>query len=120
MDGSENRQIARDSLFVMADLRLEGVDGEHRIKVRNLSSGGMMGEGLVRVSRGTSVHVNVRNIGWIAGSIAWVQDNRFGVAFAEEIDPREARSPLGDGAATGAAARPVIFDSTLGGAIRKI
>ena len=50
MDGTDNRQIARDSLFVLADLRVDGLDGEHRIKVRNLSSGGMMGEGPVRVT----------------------------------------------------------------------
>jgi hypothetical protein len=91
MDGSENRQIARDSLFVLADLRLEGEPLEHRIKVRNLSEGGMMGEGAVRVRRGSAIEVNIRNIGWVKGTVAWVQDTRFGVAFAEPIDPRLAR-----------------------------
>lgn len=120
MDGSENRQIARDSLFVMADLRLDGLDGEYRIKMRNLSAGGMMGEGTVRVARGASVQVNVRNIGWVEGRVAWVQDNRFGVAFSEEIDPREARSPLGEGTPAPAHTRPVIFDPQAGGAVRKV
>jgi len=91
MSGNENRQIARDSLFLMADLRVEGLAGEHRIKVRNLSDGGMMGEGPVRVLRGAIIEVNIRNIGWVKGSVAWVQDNRFGVAFADPIDPRLAR-----------------------------
>ena len=96
----EHRHLNRDSLFLMAELRIEGEDGEHRIKVRNLSAGGMMGEGNVRVTRGTVVWVEIRNIGWVEGSIAWVQDNRFGVAFREEIDPKLARPPLpaGDGA----------------------
>jgi hypothetical protein len=94
MDGNENRQIARDSLFVMADLRLAGSDGEHRIKVRNLSAGGMMGEGAVRVTRGDKISVKIRNVGWIEGSVAWVQDDRFGVAFHEEIDPKVARAPV--------------------------
>ena len=93
MDEAEQRQIARDSLFVMADLRLDGELTEHRIKVRNLSAGGMMGEGTVRVGRGALVWINVRNIGWVEGSIAWVQDNRFGIAFREEIDPKVARAP---------------------------
>ena len=97
MDGSENRQIARDSLFVMADLRLPGSQEEHRIKVRNLSAGGMMGEGSLRVVRGDDIEVNIRNIGWVAGSVAWVQDDRFGVAFREEIDPKVARAPVGAG-----------------------
>jgi len=96
MDGSENRQIARDSLFVMADLRIDGIDGEHRIKMRNLSAGGMMGEGSVRVSRGSSVSVNIRNIGWIDGTVAWVHQNRFGVAFRDEIDPAIVRMPMKD------------------------
>jgi microcystin degradation protein MlrC len=91
MDGNENRQIARDSLFVMADLRTDGQPTEYRIKVRNLSEGGMMGEGAVRVLRGTAVEVNIRNIGWVKGTVAWVQDSRFGVAFVEPIDPRLAR-----------------------------
>lgn len=94
MDGSENRQIARDSLFVMADLRLGGGEEEHRIKVRNLSAGGMMGEGTVRVARGDTVEVNIRNVGWVPGSVAWVQEDRFGVAFSEEIDPKVARAPV--------------------------
>ena len=94
MDGSENRQIARDSLFVMADLRLPASSAEHRIKVRNLSAGGMMGEGTVRVARGDLVEVNIRNIGWVEGSVAWVQDDRFGIAFQDEIDPKVARAPV--------------------------
>lgn len=94
MNGSENRQIARDSLFVMADLRLPDSKTEHRIKVRNLSAGGMMGEGALRVARGDQVEVNIRNIGWVEGLVAWVQDDRFGVAFQEEIDPKVARAPL--------------------------
>lgn len=93
MNGTKNRQISRDSLFVMAEMRLDGVEGDHRIKLRNLSAGGMMGEGTVRVTRGAIIWVNIRNIGWVEGTVAWVQENRFGVAFAEEIDPKIARLP---------------------------
>lgn len=93
MDEAEQRQLARDSLFVMAGLRLDGSDDEHRIKVRNLSSGGMMGEGPVRVKRGAIIEVHIRNIGWVEGSIAWVQESRFGIAFRDEIDPKLARAP---------------------------
>jgi len=90
----EHRHLNRDSLFLMAELRIGGEDGDHRIKVRNLSAGGMMGEGPVRVTRGNIVDINIRNIGWVEGTIAWVQDDRFGVAFVEEIDPLLARAPL--------------------------
>ncbi len=104
MDEAEQRQIARDSLFVMADLRLDGSEETHRIKMRNLSSGGMMGEGSLRLSRGTIVWVDIRNVGWVEGSVAWLQGNRFGVAFREEIDPKLARPPI---ASTGSASNTV-------------
>lgn len=94
MDEAEQRQIARDSLFVMADLRLDGIEETHRIKMRNLSAGGMMGEGSLRLARGTIVWVEIRNIGWVEGSVAWLHGSRFGVAFREEIDPRLARPPV--------------------------
>lgn len=95
MSDNEHRQVPRDSLFLMADMRVDGIDGEYRIRVRNLSPGGMMGEGAVRVTRGTMVDVSIRNVGWVRGSIAWVQDNRFGIAFSQDIDPKLARAPVG-------------------------
>jgi len=83
----DHRQAGRDSLFLMADLRVEGQAGDHRVKVRNLSARGMMAECTVRVTSGVAVDVNLRNIGWVTGRVAWIQDNRFGIAFVDEIDP---------------------------------
>jgi hypothetical protein len=120
MDEAEQRQLARDSLFVMADLRLDGSDEEHRIKVRNLSSGGMMGEGPVRVKRGELLEVHIRNIGWVEGSIAWVQDDRFGIAFKEDIDPKVARAPAMPGEHSPRFTRPPLTDYSRTGVIRKI
>ena len=94
MNDSDNRNISRDSLFILAELRVDGGDGEHRVKVRNLSAGGMMAEGSVKVVRGVRVEVSLRNVGWVAGTVAWVQDNRFGVAFAEDVDPAVIRVPV--------------------------
>ena len=88
---NDNRQLPRDSLFVMADLRLDGEDHEYRIKMRNLSAGGMMAEGTVLAMRGMVVWVKLRNLGWVEGTVAWVQSNRFGIAFREEIDAESFR-----------------------------
>lgn len=95
MTETNHRQIARDSLFVLADVRLDGREGELRVRVRNLSSGGMMAELAepLPLERGALLKVNIRNIGWVDGSVAWVQDNRFGIALAREIDTRLARAP---------------------------
>lgn len=92
MSNVDTRQVNRDSLFLLAQLRVDGQDGLHRVKVRNLSAGGMMAEGDARVMRGSLVAVDLRNIGWVEGTVAWKQDNRFGIAFVEEIDPKLARA----------------------------
>lgn len=94
MTDIDTRQLARDSLFLMALIRVDGdASGqEYRVKVRNLSSGGMMAEGEAKVVRGALVKVELRNIGWVEGSVAWKQDSRFGIAFVKEIDPKLARA----------------------------
>ena len=92
MPAVDTRNISRDSLFLMAELRLEGMQSLERVKVRNLSAGGMMAEGALRVLRGTRLSVKLRNIEWVDGTVAWVQDNRFGIAFDYEIDPAQARA----------------------------
>ena len=87
MTSLETRQKERDSLLLMAALRVGGNGHGYPIKVRNLSAGGMMAEGEAKATRGALVMVELRNIGWVEGSVAWKQDNRFGIAFVDEIDP---------------------------------
>lgn len=104
MTNVDTRQVDRDSLFLLAQLRVDGQDHVTRVKVRNLSAGGMMAEGEVQVLRGALVEVELRNIGWVDGTVAWKQGNRFGIAFVDEIDPRVARA-----AVTGSTiARPMV------------
>ncbi len=54
-----------------------------------------MAEAELKVARGALVTVDLRNIGPVEGSIAWIEGNRFGIAFLEEIDPKLARAPVG-------------------------
>lgn len=51
MGGNEHRQIVRDSLFLLADMRIDGMSGDHRIRVRNVSAGGLMADGGPAVRR---------------------------------------------------------------------
>jgi len=101
MSNVDTRQLSRDSLFLLARLRVEGdsSDTEYRVKVRNLSSGGMMAEGVAKVARGSRIRIELRNIGWVEGSVAWKADDRFGIAFIEEIDPKVARANVPAGGA---------------------
>ena len=95
MSNVETRQVDRDSLLLMAEVRVDGSQDSHRVKVRNLSAGGMMAEGAARVARGSLVTVELRNVGSVQGSVAWTQEDRFGIAFAKEIDPKVVRDPVG-------------------------
>lgn len=95
MSGVETRSVSRDSLFLLANVRVEQQSDVHRVRVRNLSDGGMMGEGPLKVQRGNRVEVELRNIGSVPGHVAWVQDQRFGIAFDEEVNSQAARSPSG-------------------------
>lgn len=97
MAGVETRSVSRDSLFLLANIVVEQGADSFRVRVRNLSDGGMMGEGPVRIKRGNRVEIEMRNVGKVGGSVAWVQDQRFGIAFDEEIDSQLARKPAMEG-----------------------
>lgn len=94
---SEQRRLARDSLFLTAEVRASGLDGDVMVRVRNLSAGGMMAEGALRVQRGQPLELNLRNIGWVEATVAWVEGDRTGIAFASPIDPKKVRTTVGGG-----------------------
>jgi hypothetical protein len=78
----------RDSLFVKAVLRFPVSGDEREVRVRNISSGGLMAEAPLRTPRGDPIEVQLRNIGWVSGKVAWVAESRFGIAFDYPIDPK--------------------------------
>lgn len=94
-DESSQRNGSRDSLLLGAQLRIDGI-GETLVRVRNLSSGGLMAEYAQPVMSGTPVQVEVRGMGWVAGRIAWAAEGRIGIAFDREVDPMAARKPVGN------------------------
>lgn len=82
------RGQSRDSLFVKAILRFPVSGDEREVRVRNISSGGLMAEAPLRTPRGDPLEVHLRNIGWVSGKVAWVAESRFGIAFDYPIDPK--------------------------------
>lgn len=91
---ARQRNNSRDSLFLVAKLTVAGRPGE-QVRVRNLSSGGLMAEFPSLVEIGTRVEVELRGIGAVAGRVAWATDGRIGIAFDGQIDPMRARKPVG-------------------------
>jgi hypothetical protein len=82
------RSKSRDSLLIKAVLRFPNSGSESEVRVRNISSGGLMAESANRAPRGEPVEVKLRNIGWVSGKIAWIAESRFGIAFDYPIDPK--------------------------------
>lgn len=54
-----------------------------------------MAEAPVQASRGEPVEVNLKNLGWVTGKVAWVAESRCGIAFDYPIDPKAARQQIG-------------------------
>lgn len=93
-DPARQRNAARDSLFLAAQLKVGSLPAE-QVRVRNLSAGGMMAEYPSAVEQGVPVTVELRGIGVVGGRIAWATDGRIGVAFDTHINPMQARKPVG-------------------------
>jgi hypothetical protein len=91
--GAESqRRDPRDSLFVLARIKLEGEVGEGvAVRVRNVSSGGLMADAPDDYRPGMRIEVFLENIGDVAGSVAWAEAGRIGVAFDHPIDKSLAR-----------------------------
>ncbi|NYT39674.1 PilZ domain-containing protein [Sphingomonas sp. R-74633] len=106
-DFASQRTDSRDSLMLSALFRVAGRPDE-QVRVRNLSSGGLMAEYAQPIDRGAHVEVEVRGVGWVAGRIAWATDGRVGIAFDSSIDPMLARKPVGKGAHTPSFVKPII------------
>ena len=86
----------RDSMFLMGMMRRPN-GPEVPIKVRNLSSGGMMAETPMSFSKGEPIETDLRGIGAVTGKIAWAAGGRVGVAFDRTVDPALARKPVASG-----------------------
>lgn len=107
-DGNATKaERQRESMFLLAAVRfVEGAD-PLSVRVRNISSGGMMIDSAVEYAKGHRVLVELKNIGLINAYVAWSTATRMGIAFDHEIDPKLARQPLVKSAPIPEYAKPV-------------
>jgi PilZ domain len=90
--GESQRRDQRDSLFVLAKLRPEGDTGQgDTVRVRNVSSGGLMADASDHYRPGARVEIELEGIGTMGGSVAWSEAGRIGIAFDHPIDKARAR-----------------------------
>jgi len=93
--GAAKRKAPRDSLFLSSTIMVAGAKAPVTVRVRNLSPGGMMVDGSKIFYKDARIFTDLRGIGEIEGRVAWATEERAGIAFDEEIDPKLARSPVG-------------------------
>ena len=94
MGAIETRDLERESLYVFGEMTIDGTEAPSRIKVRNLSARGMMAVGEAPVLQDQQTVVALPGAGRVHGRIIWVQGHRFGIAFAQDVDPRLARQQV--------------------------
>lgn len=91
---SSVRGRPRDSLLLTAQLLVPSMSAPVQVRVRNLSAGGLMAEYAGPVVLNDAVEIEMRGVGRISGTIAWVTEGRVGIAFNAQIDPMLARKPV--------------------------
>lgn len=97
-DDSGKRGRPRDSMFLQAVIRSRGSGGDSPafpVRVRNISAGGLMAQSDRPVARGDHIFIELRNIGQVGGTVAWINEDRFGVEFDAPVDPKLARQKVG-------------------------
>ena len=85
MASVERRHQLRNDLCQVADARIGRDPAIHAIKIRNLSASGLMGECAVKVASGTRLELDLPELGRVSGTVVWVHEPRFGVAFDDEV-----------------------------------
>ncbi len=103
------RRLSRDSLLLIAQIRIGAAPAVHEVRVRNLSEGGLMIEFERALAVDTPVTLDMRGVGEITGRVAWCTEGRLGIALDAPIDPKKARKPVGQGAMTPTFAKPIVF-----------
>ena len=107
MSALDTRHTSRDSMFMVADITFDNEAEAVRVKVRNLSATGMMAQTQHRADVGSRVTIALPNCEDVAGTIAWSEGERVGIAFDEEIDPKQVRrQSQSPGPSTPSYARP--------------
>lgn len=106
--GPETRTRKRDSLFMTAKLWQPGSQQIFEVRVRNLSTGGLMVEHDRALDPGAAVLLHMHGLGEMSGTVAWSTRGRVGIALDREIDPRRARKPVRGGSTTPEYAKPAL------------
>ena len=83
----------RQSIMLMVEIRL-GAE-RSRVRVKDISAGGLKVAVSVPSPRpGSKIQVELPNIGWKTGIVAWAANGQFGIRFDVPIDPAAVRQQI--------------------------
>ena len=97
-DRGPARSSPRDSLFLLTTIATPEGAPLGKARVRNLSATGMMADCERAIPADVRIRCDLRGVGYVDGVVAWVRDEKIGVAFDRPIDPQLTRKPVGSGA----------------------
>ena len=91
MTAEDQRTSRRDRILLLARLRIEGEVEVYDVRIRDLSAGGLRAQYVGSPLDKARVAIEIRNLGWVEGIIAWHKAGFIGVRFNRSIDPEKAR-----------------------------
>ena len=105
------RDKSRESIFLGAVVHVGDEKQSRNVRVRNISSGGMMIDLPGPQPRGLLVVAEMKGIGEVRGQIVWSTENRAGIAFEKMVDPKLARHTPAPAPAAPFYSKPVLSPS---------
>lgn len=96
VEGWMKQRAVRDSIFIQASVYRENGMALGDVRVRNLSTAGLMAESKLALRADEQIIVSLRGVGDVPARVVWAKGIRIGLCFAHEIDPRLARKPVGN------------------------
>ena len=106
-DGSADRKASRNSMMLSANIESRVRVLSAVARVRNISSGGLMAESPQPFEANETVTIELRGVGIVEGTVAWVAPGKFGVAFNSPIDPQLTLKPTTQRSTTQTPAVPI-------------
>ncbi|MDP3674145.1 MAG: PilZ domain-containing protein [Novosphingobium sp.] len=94
-EANECRVAKRSRVFMRANMRVRGSTFEYPLSIKDISSTGLKAAMDVSLFPGTRVEIDLRNIGWVAGEVVWVDSKGVvGVRFSAVVQPERTHSQV--------------------------
>lgn len=84
MSKEHGRSEKRESVFLLETVRRSS--GEQTVKVRTISEGGALVQGLTDAAAGQAAQIGIRGLSWVDRKVAWNPYKRTGLSISTRLD----------------------------------